>query len=124
MIQRIQSLYLLGASFLGFSGFFLLAEEYFLIFLCVLGGILSVVSMLFYSNRKKQLLFNRINLLIQIIILGVLAWQRLNSSGGGFELSKKGVWFLLPVVSIVFLLLASRAIFKDEELVKSADRLR
>ncbi|MEM8763780.1 MAG: DUF4293 family protein, partial [Bacteroidota bacterium] len=36
----------------------------------------------------------------------------------------KGIGMLIPVFSIVFLALANRAIKKDEDLVKSVDRLR
>ncbi|MEM8927237.1 MAG: DUF4293 family protein, partial [Bacteroidota bacterium] len=38
--------------------------------------------------------------------------------------SEKGIGMLIPVFSIVFLVLANRAIKKDEDLVKSVDRLR
>jgi len=37
---------------------------------------------------------------------------------------EKGIGMLIPVFSIVFLVLSNRAIKKDEDLVKSVDRLR
>ncbi|MEP3383632.1 MAG: DUF4293 family protein, partial [Flavobacteriaceae bacterium] len=39
-------------------------------------------------------------------------------------ISEKGIGMLIPVFSIVFLVLSNRAIKKDEDLVKSVDRLR
>jgi hypothetical protein len=40
------------------------------------------------------------------------------------QISEKGIGMLIPVLSIVFLVLANKAVKKDEALVKSADRLR
>ena len=50
-------------------------------------------------------------------------YQSLNLSGETV-VSEKGIGIFLPVVSIVFLALANKAIKKDEDLVKSVDRLR
>lgn len=57
------------------------------------------------------------------ILLGVFSWRTLQSSGEN-SFSEKGVQLVVPFISIVFLFLANRAIRRDEELVKSADRLR
>jgi hypothetical protein len=38
--------------------------------------------------------------------------------------SEKGIGMFLPIISIVFIALANKAIKKDEDLVKSVDRLR
>ena len=40
------------------------------------------------------------------------------------QVSQKGIGVLLPIISIVFLAMANKAIKKDEDLVKSVDRLR
>ncbi|OSS38566.1 hypothetical protein C723_2549 [Christiangramia flava JLT2011] len=40
------------------------------------------------------------------------------------DISEKGIGMFLPIVSIVFLVLANKAIKRDEDLVKSVDRLR
>jgi len=40
------------------------------------------------------------------------------------KISEKGIGMFIPVLSIVFLVLANKAIKKDEDLVKSADRFR
>jgi hypothetical protein len=46
------------------------------------------------------------------------------SLSGETDVSEKGIGMLLPIFSIVFLVLANKAIKKDEDLVKSVDRLR
>ena len=50
-------------------------------------------------------------------------YQSLNLSGET-QVSEKGIGLILPIFSIVFLVLANKAIKKDEDLVKSVDRLR
>ena len=49
---------------------------------------------------------------------------RLLNLPGAFENAEKGIGLILPVISIVLLVLANKAIKKDEALVKSVDRLR
>jgi len=43
---------------------------------------------------------------------------------GEMQVSEKGIGLLIPIFTIVFVALANKAIKKDEELVKSVDRLR
>jgi hypothetical protein len=43
---------------------------------------------------------------------------------GEAAVSEKGIGMFIPIASIVFLVLANKAIKKDEDLVKSVDRLR
>jgi hypothetical protein len=40
------------------------------------------------------------------------------------QISEKGIGMFLPIISIVLLVMANKAIKKDEALVKSVDRLR
>ena len=48
----------------------------------------------------------------------------LSNLSGETNVSEKGIGILLPIFSIVCLVLANKAIKKDEDLVKSVDRLR
>lgn len=84
---------------------------------------LAVVSIFSYKNRKNQFVINRLNMISNVILLGLFVYQSLNLSGES-QLSEKGIGMLLPILSIVALVFANRAIKKDEELVKSVDRLR
>ena len=76
-----------------------------------------------YKNRKLQFVLGRLNIILNFILLGFFAYQSLNISGEAL-VSEKGIGIFLPILSIVLLALANKAIKKDEDLVKSVDRLR
>jgi len=144
MIQRIQSLYLfIGAVIsLGLTFVFslwstivnveyyvmnLLAEKEITIkiipILFMLSGLMSLVSIFLFKKRKDQFVINRLNILINLILLGVLIYHLLTLSGE-MQVSEKGIGLGLPIIVIVLLVMANKAIKKDEDLVKSVDRLR
>ena len=88
---------------------------------------LTVISILTFKKRKNQFVMNRLNIILNLILLGLFIYRLLTLSGEADpakEVSEKGIGMLLPIVSIVFLGLANKAIKKDEDLVKSADRIR
>jgi ABC-type polysaccharide transport system permease subunit len=60
---------------------------------------------------------------LNLILLGLFVYRLLTLSGET-SVSEKGIGMFLPIVAIVFLVLANKAIKKDEDLVKSVDRLR
>jgi hypothetical protein len=82
-----------------------------------------VISVFQYKKRQTQFVLGRLNMILNIILLGLFVYQSLTISGEYYN-SEKGIGFLLPVFTIVFLVFANKAIKKDEELVKSVDRLR
>jgi len=84
---------------------------------------LSLVSIMTYKKRKNQFVMGRLNIILNFILLGLFVYRSLNLSGET-AVSEKGIGMFLPIISIVFLSLANRAIKKDEDLVKSADRIR
>jgi len=85
--------------------------------------IFALITIFLFKNRKLQFELNRFNIIFNLILLGVFVYRMLNLSGE-MEVSEKGIGVILPIISIVFLVLANRAIKKDEDLVKSVDRLR
>ena len=136
MIQRIQSVFLLLSA--GISAglifvfhlwitnedikIFAIDElEYFGLFIS--SAALSLLSVFMYKNRKLQFVLGRLNIILNFILLGFFAYQSLNISGEAL-VSEKGIGIFLPILSIVLLALANKAIKKDEDLVKSVDRLR
>lgn len=136
MIQRIQTLYLLVA--LGISAGLIFVfdlytnenqelvfakDNYLYLGLFLGSALLSLISIFSYKNRKSQFVLGRLNIILNFILLGVFVTQSLNLSGET-DVSEKGIGMILPIFSIVFLVLANKAIKKDEELVKSVDRLR
>ena len=84
---------------------------------------LGVIAIVLFSKRQNQFVVNRLNMILNLFLLGFFVYRSLNLSGETL-VSEKGIGMLIPVFSIVFLVLANRAIKKDEDLVKSVDRLR
>jgi len=136
MIQRIQSLYLfisiliMGALFVWFptitaeDGTVIIQRSEPLVFgLIFLSIILSSISVFSFKKRQTQFVLNRLNIISNFVLLGVFVYRSLTLSGGTL-VSEKGIGVFVPIISIVFLVLANKAIKRDEDLVKSADRLR
>ena len=136
MIQRIQTIYLLLAAGISAGLIFVFylwinqeniqvfAKDNMLYFGLFLGSaVLSFITIFMYKNRKSQFVMGRLNIILNFILLGLFVYQSLNISGETL-VSEKGIGILIPIISIVFLALANKAIKKDEDLVKSIDRLR
>ncbi len=136
MIQRVQTIYLLFAAALSASlpfvvnlwknsdGTIVTAIDkplYIVIFLVSAAASLGTIFL--FKNRQLQTVINRLNIILNFILLGVFVYQSLTVSGGEAS-PEKGIGMLIPIFSIVLLVLANKAIRKDELLVKSADRLR
>lgn len=86
--------------------------------------ILSLIAIFLYENRKKQIKLVKLDLLFQVISLGFAAGVLLSLGGIGTYLWDEALGTLIIVVSMLFMLLAVRAIRKDDELVRSMDRIR
>lgn len=86
-------------------------------------ALLAIISIFMYKKRKLQFVLGRLNIILNFFLLGFLVYQSLNISGETM-VSEKGIGVFLPIISIVLLVLANKAIKKDEDLVKSVDRLR
>lgn len=136
MLQRIQTVYLLIVATLGgilpfwlnlwtdADGNEIFAQDDILFSSAFYGSaVLAVIAIVLFKNRKRQFVINRVNMLLNLFLLGFFVYRSLNLSGET-SVSEKGIGMLIPVFSIVFLVLANRAIKKDEDLVKSVDRLR
>ena len=137
MIQRIQTIYLILAfvvtgilPFLfplwtmtdGKDYFFMQNQVY--VILLGLSTSLSVLTIVTYKKRQNQFVMGRLNMILNLILLGLFVYRSLNISGETVLVSEKGIGMFLPIVAIVLLVLANKAIKKDEDLVKSVDRLR
>lgn len=81
------------------------------------------MAIVLFKNRKLQFVLNRLNIIFNLTLLGVFVYRLLTLSGEA-QVSEKGIGMFLPIISIVFLVMANKAIKKDEDLVKSVDRLR
>jgi|TARA_R100001230_G_C5625809_1_gene134410 membrane protease YdiL (CAAX protease family) len=136
MIQRIQTIYLvvsaivMGALFMWFpvvigtDGSVIMERSEPLIFgLIFISIALAIISILSFKKRQLQFVLNRLNIISNFVLLGVFVYRLLTLSGETI-VSEKGIGVLFPIISIVFLVLANKAIKRDEDLVKSVDRLR
>ena len=139
MLQRIQTIYLfLAAVITGVLPFifplwkeqvgteivdFYFMKEMSYVALFGLSTALSVVSIISFKKRQNQFVMGRLNIILNLILLGLFVYRLLTLSGET-TVSEKGIGMFLPIVAIVFLVLANKAIKKDEDLVKSVDRLR
>lgn len=144
MIQRIQSIWLFLAAccFLAqwypslellrtrTSGqgifedqIFYSAESYALLIGSGVTGILALIAIFLYEERVMQILITFLSSLIQMILGVGLPFYLLNKANkiGQFE-PAIGLWLI--AAGLVFCWLATRAIRKDDMLVKSMDRLR
>jgi hypothetical protein len=136
MIQRIQSLYLFFVAIANILAIFFvniivegpentiftlvkaLNKGTFIIF-----ASLAIISLFSYKKRINQFVLNRLNIILNFFLLGFFVYRTLSLPGEGL-LSEKGIGMLVPIISIVFLSVANKATKKDEDLVKSVDRLR
>ncbi|MDG2152208.1 MAG: DUF4293 family protein, partial [Polaribacter sp.] len=73
--------------------------------------------------RKLQFVIGRLVILINLFLLGLLIYVSLTLPGE-ISISEKGIGMFLPIIVVLLVVLANKAIKKDEDLVKSADRLR
>ena len=136
MIQRIQSIYLLLAFIVtgalpfvfhlwklenGEIIYFMSDMKYTSLF--GLSTVLSLLSLITFKKRQQQFVMNRLNIILNLILLGLFVYRTLTVSGET-TVSEKGIGMFLPIVAIFLLVLANKAIKKDEDLVKSVDRLR
>ena len=146
MIQRIQSLYLLLAAGAGIATWFLdlfkatlndntvsyfNAQSSYLVFVVyMLIVALALFCIFLFKNRKLQFRLTVLNIFLAI---GAIALQyfkvqdftnSLQASGKLISSSSYLPGAFLPVLILIFLILAARGIYKDEKLIKSLDRLR
>lgn len=84
-------------------------------------AILILVQLLQFKNRKRQMAIGR---WLYILIIAQVAFNYVLCGAMAEPVSAWGLAFYGPVAALPFIFLANRAIKKDEELVRSIDRLR
>ncbi|MDR0834341.1 MAG: DUF4293 domain-containing protein [Candidatus Symbiothrix sp.] len=129
MIQRIQTLWLALIFIIAIGMAYLFQKENILLIISALSAALSVVAILRYKDRSRQITLCYILIVLEVVAAVLLCLPESILAIGFGDLSN--VWFLLgiwsgffPVAEFLLTLLALRAIKKDEKLVRSMDRLR
>ena len=150
MIQRIQTLYLLAVVALGIALVwqpvveFVSPEEaaelqiwdmsalggvplpglWGLLLTTVLIPVLALVDIFLFKKRLLQARLNIFTVMLCLGYYGVLAlyiWQARMALGVDWHILP---WAAIPLICMVLTLMATRAILKDEALVRAADRIR
>jgi peptidoglycan/LPS O-acetylase OafA/YrhL len=136
MIQRIQSLYLLGASICALLSFkfpfysgqkkinaeqkYLTASTNFGILLLTIALAIGIFAIIFlFKKRNEQIKYTLLAILVSIVSLVIYFFAKNNFVSGTYSFGA-----ILPIAIPVLLGLAAWNIRKDEKLVKSLDRLR
>lgn len=88
----------------------------------ILIPLLSVVSLLLFRARKKQLLSVLVLIILDLLLIGTLIYYILSFRDGKDLIPE---WrLLIPLINLILFVMAYIAIRKDENLVRSYDRLR
>ena len=85
--------------------------------------VLSIIVIFLFKKRILQFKLTNIIILFNVMILGLFFLLDFVVLEAGRTISYE-VGSFLPVISIVFAYMASHFIKKDEQLVRSADRIR
>lgn len=153
MIQRIQTLYLIVAVALtgilfffdialltGNEGIFSFRYNGFFVFgsteteiivrliplsILVYLSVFSIFSSIFlFKKRILQIRLCGLNMGLLLGITGMAIYSGFDAAKGWDMKISYNFVIILPVIAIIFIFLAMRAIMKDEVLVKSLDRIR
>lgn len=105
-----------------FSAFFTLP----LVALVIVSFLLTIITIVSYKKRWLQVRLCAFNVITNIVLIMVIFFFYAPHITGITKVDPEYNYFgmLLPLIALAMLILATRAIKKDEALVKSADRLR
>lgn len=141
MIQRVQSVWLLLAAIFAFVTYplvlyvgrladgterqFLLGDHFLLMMYIIAIGVIALVCIFLFKNRKLQFRLTVLNIVLTVgyVFLQYVTIEQFKKDNliatGSYKVAA-----LLPILIIVALILAARGIYRDDKLVKSLDRLR
>ena len=131
MIQRVQSLYLLLAIFLITLATFNLSfydlndqvytakDDLKMLFLLVSVNILCLIALFAFKNRKLQMKLIKFAIVSELIVIirSLMLWVL-------FQAQIYLMFIIFMFFIFIFLIMAYRGVRKDEDLVRSVDRIR
>ena len=136
MIQRIQSIWFLlaticifltmqfstyaGADVQGMMHLIKGTTSTFLVITTSMVGVVSMIALFLFKNRKLQIRITLLAILIELVLL-FFYYGEIHALVG---IGAFAVTALLHIGVIIFLLLAANGISKDEKLIKDSSRLR
>ncbi len=151
MIQRIQSIYFLVSAFIFIAVFTFPLWTYSngqgvynmfvyslkniqsgvslytllpLVILSALTAVLNIIALFTYKNRKKQMHICKINYLLIFGFMIVLTMYIIRMGNTLQTNGYPGFGLIMPFIGLTLVFMAHKAVKRDEDLVKSADRIR
>ena len=129
MIQRIQTVFLLFNFFylliiylffdIKFFAVTIFDHEILIEIYIISCLIITFISILLFKKRFAQLFSNKIQIFLHLIYFLIIAIEFFVSES--FNSFTK---LLIPIICLIFIFLANKFIKKDEDLIKSIDRIR
>jgi uncharacterized membrane protein YidH (DUF202 family) len=136
MIQRIQTLWLLLAAACAFAGFKfsyysgnklndpalheLNATSTLLLMITTIAvGVLALITIFLYKKRQLQLRLCVLGILLEAVLIFLYYRETTAFTQGTYSLTS-----ILHSIIVLAFVLAARGINKDEQLIKTSDRLR
>ena len=119
-VARFSGVYLVSTG----SGNIIASHLFPVLVISLLVPVAAAVAILLYRNRKLQKKIILLNILFELILIisaFVLLMPIVNHNSA---IIKPGYRIIMPLLSLIFLVLAYLGVKKDDELVKSYDRLR
>ncbi|MDR0365116.1 MAG: DUF4293 domain-containing protein [Bacteroidales bacterium] len=98
--------------------------KYSILLAALVATVIPVLTIFLYKNRSRQMYLSRLTILLNVVLLVVFFLLSDSFAETTQSTSKYGVACYLPIFSIIMLFLAIRGIKKDENTVRSADRIR
>lgn len=134
MIQRIQSIYLTLTSLVLLGGLFFYPHRLFynaeeinvfkhplMFLLLALTALAPLIVVFLYKKRQLQFVFNRLLILILFLFLTLhfIGYVKLETAT-----ANQVAPLISYLIAVILLVLANKAIKRDEDLVRAADRIR
>jgi len=82
-------------------------------------GVIALITIFLYSDRKKQMLITVVNTVLSLLIIALYYLQTKTFVDGAFSIAAI-LTFIIPI-SLIAAIIGIRS---DEKLIKSVDRLR
>ncbi|MCH8318530.1 MAG: DUF4293 domain-containing protein [Bacteroidetes bacterium] len=103
-----------------------LQNTYLISGIAILSALVACFSIFKFKKRPLQLKLGMLNTLLLCSVLGTMFYYQ-NTANNIFDPEKYGqfkIGFFLPVIALLFNILANKFIRKDEKLVRSVERMR
>jgi glucan phosphoethanolaminetransferase (alkaline phosphatase superfamily) len=93
----------------------------------IIAAVLAVYSLISFKNRKLQMLLGAINSMVIAVVMGFIFYYIFKTGAEKFNANiagNYGMGFYAGGVALLANMLSNRFIRRDENLVRSADRMR